>query len=86
MVTTTYRFYQMSRVNSVTPVVTREEQRHTESLLSLLCGALEWFGSFLLWVKVAVQSQTQRLRAHLSGTPREDGEGRTVSVWGERAA
>lgn len=28
--------------------------------------------------------QAQRLRAPLSGSPKENGEGRTVSVWGER--
>ncbi|GAB1300812.1 Copine-5 [Apodemus speciosus] len=40
MVTTTYRPYQMSRVKGVTPVVISGPQRHTESLRSLLCGAL----------------------------------------------
>lgn len=59
-------------------------QRHPESLQSLLCGALSWdeqvwFGSFLLWVRVA-QSQAHRLRAPLSGSPKENGEGRTANV------
>lgn len=34
------------------------------------------FGSVLLWVRVAAQSQAQRLGIALSGSPKENGKGR----------
>lgn len=34
------------------------------------------FGSVLLWVRVAAKSQAQRLGIALSGSPKENGEGR----------
>lgn len=70
----------MSRGKGVTPVVTSGKP-----LLSLLWGVLlwdkqVWFGSILLWVKVAAWGQTQRLGAPLSRSPKEDGEGRIENV------
>lgn len=78
VLTTIYRLYQMS---SVKAVISRE-QRYPKSLLSLLWRALPleeqiWFGSSLLWVGVAGQSQAQRLRA----TP----EWKPQGVWGRQS-